>query len=93
MKKAKKSKAKKTIGVAGKRAKTFPRKKAAPKKPKLGKRGGKFFDVVNVKLSHDIRSTLRARAKKFAKGNLSAWLRYAGLKYIPKKGEKVSVPA
>lgn len=32
---------------------------------------------------------LKAQAKKHAQGNLSAWLRHAGLRYIPKRGEVV----
>lgn len=83
MSKAKKSKTKKTIGVAGKRAKTFPRKKKAAKKPRMG--------VVNVKLTRATRKQLEERAKKFADGNLSAYLRYTGLRYTPVKGEKFKV--
>lgn len=33
--------------------------------------------------------TLKARARHFAKGNLSAWLRHASLRYRPKRGEVV----
>ncbi len=53
----------------------------------------KRLAVINVKLSRETLRELRAKAKKHAKGNLSAFLRQCGLKYIPKKGEKISLEA
>lgn len=49
--------------------------------------------VVNVKMSEADRKSLIAHAKRFAEGNLSAWLRHAGRRYVPKKGEKISLKA
>jgi hypothetical protein len=49
--------------------------------------------VVNVKMSVADRMSLKASAKRHAKGNLSAWVRHAGRKYTPKKGEKISLKA
>lgn len=61
-----------------------PRKKA-PKKKGLG--------VVNVKMSSADRKLLVANAKRWAEGNLSAWVRHAGREYTPRKGEKISLAA
>lgn len=38
-----------------------------------------------LKLLKQEREVLTARAKRFANGNLSAWLRYAGMHYKPAK--------
>lgn len=46
--------------------------------------------LMNLKVNEEDRKTLDARAKKFAKGNLSAWLRHAGKYYVPKKSELIS---
>lgn len=62
-----------------------PAKKKRPSGSKLG--------VVNVKMSAADRKCLKAQAKRFAQGNLSAWLRHAGRKYTPKRGEKISLKA
>lgn len=43
------------------------------------------LEVVNIKMQLPERTTLEAKAKRYAGGNLSAWLRLAGLKYIPIK--------
>ncbi len=59
------------------------------KKTKARKR----LAVINVKLSRETLRFLRSRARKYAKGNLSAFLRQCGLKYTPKKGEKISLEA
>lgn len=45
---------------------------------------------INIKLTPKEHALLMKRANWWAMGNLSAWLRYAGLKYLPKKGENVS---
>lgn len=59
------------------------KKKAAPK----------TLDIVNVKMTPADRRRLIANAKKWAGGNVSAWLRHAGKVYIPKRGEKISLSA
>lgn len=53
------------------------KKKAAAKVEKL--------EVINLKITKRDRKIIEALARKFAKGNLSAWLRCAGLEYIPSK--------
>lgn len=45
--------------------------------------------LINFKASHKERSVIAARAKKFAKGNISGWLRYAGLNYVPPKSARI----
>lgn len=55
-------------------------KKPVNKKKNIGLR------IVNVKVKEGARKRLQANARKYAKGNLSAWLRHAGLRYVPKKG-------
>ena len=54
------------------------------KKKKLEK-----LKLRNVKLSPRDERLLQAKAKKHADGNLSAWLRHAGMRYTPKKSERV----
>jgi hypothetical protein len=71
--------------------KTKKKKVAAKKKPaKAAKKSGSQLKIVNMKVGSKDRAALNAMAKKHAKGNLSAWLRHAGLKYVPKKGEKIA---
>lgn len=55
------------------------------KKPK-SKPKSKLIPV-HIKLTHAEHEALKKRADWWALGNLSAWLRYAGLKYVPEKGE------
>lgn len=62
-------------------------------KKQANKNSGSKLGVVNVKMSNADRKRMIANAKRFAKGNLSAWLRHAGKVYTPKKGEKVSLKA
>lgn len=83
MKKKVKAKAPKKKAVKLKKSKPAKqaKKKAAKKK--------KGLTCINVKMSKATLSTLRARARKFTKGNVSALLRYAGLKYTLKKGESM----
>jgi len=57
------------------------KKKAATKNPKPV--------MITVKIPLTELWGLRTYAKKFAKGNLSAWLRHAGMRYRPKAGEIV----
>lgn len=47
--------------------------------------------IVNIKTSRADRKALKDQAAKYADGNLSAWMRYAGLHHKPKRGEKVSL--
>lgn len=63
------------------------------KKTTTKKSSGSKLSVVNVKISKKDRAALVANAKRFAKGNLSAWIRHAGRVYTPKKGEKIVLKA
>lgn len=61
-------------------------KKKATKQIKKSK-----LKIVNLKVGSKDRKALMLKAKKYAGGNLSAWFRHTGLKYIPKKNEKVDL--
>lgn len=50
-------------------------KSITPKKEKL--------TLINIKVSEEDRKLLMSQAKRYADGNLSAWLRYAGIHYVP----------
>lgn len=63
------------------------------KSNKSGKSGGSKLKIVNVKISVTDRNRMVALAKRFAAGNLSAWIRHAGRMYTPKKGEKIELKA
>lgn len=78
-----------------KRVATSPKELAATGKlwKKRKAANGSKLGVVNTKMSASDRKALQAKAKKFAQGNLSAWVRHAGKKYTPKKGEKISLKA
>jgi hypothetical protein len=41
--------------------------------------------VVNIKMTEEQRDKLILIACKYTRGNLSAWLRHAGLRYTPVK--------
>lgn len=56
---------------------------AKPKKQKL--------KIIPVKTNNPDRAALAKKAKDHAGGNVSAWLRHAGLKYIPQPGEAIAV--
>lgn len=71
------------------KAKSKTKKKAAPAKISKVVKTGSELKIVNLKLGGKDRAALKAQAKKFTKGNLSAWLRYAGLQYVPKRGEQI----
>lgn len=43
--------------------------------------------LINVKVTPDEERRIRANAKRFAKGNLSAWLRWASMKHRPSPSE------
>lgn len=66
-------------------------KKKTPKvkAPRAPQKPGKLIPV-HIKLTQREYDALIKRANWFCMGNISAWLRYSGLKYLPKKGENVS---
>lgn len=45
--------------------------------------------LVPIKIHPKEIRAMKLNAKKFAQGNLSAWLRHSGLRYRPKRGEVV----
>lgn len=87
-KKAKPRPAKKSVKKASKPAKKAV-KKAAKKSKKKAVKTSKARHLVNFKIDNAEQKVLMQRAKKFAKGNLSAWLRYAGSKFVPPKNAKI----
>lgn len=66
------------------------KKKVSSAKPKV-KAVAKVTKPVLVPIKIPVTQlrALKAHAKKHAEGNLSAWLRHAGLRYRPKRGEVV----
>lgn len=46
--------------------------------------------AVNLKLNAEQRKTLQKQADKYANGNLSEWLRFAGTHFVPGKEHLVS---
>ncbi len=68
------------------RKKKVKKKTAKPKKKPTGR-----LKIVNLRMNDKDRAMLLKRAKQFAKGNLSAWVRHAGLKYVPKKDELIQL--
>lgn len=65
---------------------TKTKAKTKPKAPRAPER----LIPVHIKLTPKEHALLMKRANWFSMGNLSAWLRYTGLKYNPKRGENVS---
>jgi hypothetical protein len=63
------------------------KKQKAKRKPKQREA---LLIPIHIKLTKSERVALQKRANWFALGNLSAWLRYTGLRYVPKRGENVS---
>jgi len=45
--------------------------------------------IKNFKAEDEAIEMLMKKARRYANGNLSAWIRHAGTKYVPKKGEKI----
>lgn len=43
--------------------------------------------TINLKMTAKEKAELERKAKLYANGNLSAWLRYAGLHLVPSKKE------
>lgn len=39
--------------------------------------------LTNLRLSDEDRSLIEAKARQYTKGNVSAWLRYAGINHTP----------
>jgi hypothetical protein len=57
---------------------------------KAAKKGGKEkLGLINLKVTSSLRKKLSIKAKKYADGNLSKWLRHAGLNYTPDTKAKV----
>lgn len=64
-------------------------KKRKAKKMKSAKRKQSELSLLNIKVSPADRRALDAAAKKYAGGNLSAWLRFAGMVFKPSKHQHV----
>lgn len=47
--------------------------------------------MMNVKLTEDEFSRIFSNARKFAGGNISAWVRYAAMNLAPKQGDLTAV--
>jgi hypothetical protein len=45
--------------------------------------------VLTFKVNHEEMSSILARSIKFTKGNLSEWIRYASMNFIPTKKDLV----
>lgn len=59
----------------------------AKKKPSasLKKPSKEVPKLMNFKANTEDRKVIAARAKKYAKGNVSLWLRHAAMNYTPKR--------
>lgn len=60
-------------------------KKPAAKKLSLKKPRKEKPTLVNFKLNRKDLKALTARAKRYANGNISLWLRHAGLNHVPRR--------
>jgi len=49
--------------------------------------------VITAKVGARDLSLIQRKADQFTEGNLSAWLRYVGKQYSPKKGERIPIKA
>lgn len=54
-------------------------------KTKAKSKSNSKLKLLNIKADGKDRKVLQKKADKYANGNLSAWLRYAGSHFIPKK--------
>lgn len=63
------------------------------KKKSKVKAANDALEVINLKVTSRDRKRLEQNAKRYADGNLSAWLRYVGMQYTPKKGEEIVLDA
>lgn len=64
-------------------ARTKARKRSASKRKQT------HLELVNFKVTKQTHSAIIAQAKKFAKGNTSAWLRYAAMNHKPAKNATI----
>lgn len=62
------------------------------KKTKKGSKKG-ALRLVGTKMSPKIYKSIGRNARKFAEGNVSAWMRQAALLYRPKKNDRISFRA
>jgi hypothetical protein len=69
------------------RKKFKDKKRPEPVREKLAER--EALMAINIKLSQADRLILTQKAKQFADGNLSAWLRYTGQMYTPEPWEEI----
>lgn len=69
---------------------TDSKKAAKAVKTKSDKKPKDKLIPVHIKLTQTEHDELTKRANWFCMGNMSAWLRYCGMMYVPKKGENVS---
>ncbi len=60
------------------------------KKKKSPKKLDGALKLINLKVSDDDREKMRARARRFGTGNLSQWLRVAGLNFKPPQGKRIA---
>ena len=60
---------------------------ASSKKISKRKSASSDFERVNLKLSSSTLKALEQKAKRYAKGNLSAWIRFAAVKYSPRPSD------
>lgn len=51
------------------------------------------LSLITLRINEWDLSQLRVKAEKYAEGNLSAWLRYCGRMYNPKKSERITLKA
>ena len=49
--------------------------------------------LITAKVAAEDLALIQRKADRFTEGNLSAWLRYAGKQYSPKKGERIPIRA
>jgi hypothetical protein len=70
------------------------KKKVLTKKKVVQKQGGykpadEVRHSISIKVSAKEKAVMQEAADKFFKGNISKWLRAAGLRYIPFKLDKI----
>lgn len=63
------------LSIQGAEVTKMLKKKVKPKKPKP--------PLITFKVTEEEKELLEAKAKKYARGNLSHWLRHAGLNHEP----------
>jgi hypothetical protein len=69
-----------------------PRKRKMPAKTKA-KSKPEAPKLMNLKVTRKDRALLTAMAKRYANGNLSAWLRLAGSEFRPSKAQLARLAA